>query len=104
MRFYWVRDRIQQNHFHVLWEEGKKNLAYYATKHHPIWHHRKMRPRYVKETKKYIEKSKDRKMGLGEGVLEPPIPGKPGNRITPLKESGIQFLETRIILLRESKI
>ena len=24
IRFYWVRDRIQQNHFHVFWEEGKK--------------------------------------------------------------------------------
>ena len=27
MRFYWVRDKIQQNHFHILWEEGRKNLA-----------------------------------------------------------------------------
>ena len=24
MRFYCVRDRIRQNHFHVFWEEGKK--------------------------------------------------------------------------------
>ena len=23
--FYWVRDRIQQNHLHIFWEEGKKN-------------------------------------------------------------------------------
>ena len=52
MRFYWVRDRIRQNYFHIFWEEGKKNLADYVTKHHPIWHHRAMRPRYVKATKK----------------------------------------------------
>ena len=26
-RFYWVKDRIRQNHFHIFWEEGKKNLA-----------------------------------------------------------------------------
>ena len=24
MRFYWFRDRIKQNYFHILWEEGKK--------------------------------------------------------------------------------
>ena len=27
MRIYWVRDRIQKNHFHIFWEEGKKNPA-----------------------------------------------------------------------------
>ena len=50
MIFYWVRDRIQKNHFHVFWEEGNKNLAEYVTKHHPIWHHRSMIPRYSKAT------------------------------------------------------
>ena len=24
MQFYWVRDRIRKNHFHIFWEEGKK--------------------------------------------------------------------------------
>ena len=54
MRFYWVRDIIRQNHFHIFWEEEKKNLVDYVTKHQPIWHHRTMRPRYVKATKKEI--------------------------------------------------
>ena len=58
MRFYWVIDRIQENHFHVFWQEVKKNLAYYVTKHHLIWYHRAMRPRYVKSTKKDIKKLK----------------------------------------------
>ena len=40
MRFYWVRDRIQLNHFRIFREEVKKNLVEYVTKHHPIWHHR----------------------------------------------------------------
>ena len=53
MRFYWFRDRIRQNHFHIFWEEGKKSMVYYVPKHHPIWHHITMRPIYVKETKKY---------------------------------------------------
>ena len=59
MRFYWVRDIIQQKHSHILWEEGNKNLADYVTNQHPIWHRRAMRPRYAKATKK-IENSKDR--------------------------------------------
>ena len=58
MRFYWVRDRIQQIHFHILWEEGKKNLVDYVTKHHPIWHHIAIIPRYIKATKKDTENSK----------------------------------------------
>ena len=44
MIFYWVRDRILQ--------ERNKTLAVYVTKHHPIWHHRTTRPRYLKATKK----------------------------------------------------
>ena len=35
MKVYWARDRIRQNHFHILWEEGKKNLADYVTKKLP---------------------------------------------------------------------
>ena len=60
MIFYWVRYIIRQNHFHVFWEDGKKKLSDYVTKHHPIWHHIAMRPRYVKATKKDIENSKYR--------------------------------------------
>ena len=52
MRFYWVKDRTRQNNFHIFWEEGKKNLAEYVTKHHPIWNHRAMISRYFKATKK----------------------------------------------------
>ena len=51
MRFYWIRDKIIQNNFHIFWEEGKKNLSDYVTKHHPILHHIMMRPRYLKATK-----------------------------------------------------
>ena len=60
MRFYCVRDIILQNHFHIFWENWKKNLADYVAKKHPIWPHIKMRPRYFKATKKYIENSKYR--------------------------------------------
>ena len=36
MIFYWVRYRIQKKHFHIFWEERKKNLAEYVTKYHQI--------------------------------------------------------------------
>ena len=53
MKFYLVRDRIRQTHFHKFWEEGKKNLADYVIKHQPIWYYRAMRPRYVKKKNIY---------------------------------------------------
>ena len=67
MIFYWVRERIQQNHFHIFWEEVQKNLPDYVTKHHPIWHHRTMRPRYLRVKRNYIEKTRDRRTGTGRG-------------------------------------
>lgn len=47
MRFYWVRDRIAQNQFHVYWAPGKTNLADYFTKHHPAKHHQAVRQYYL---------------------------------------------------------
>ena len=75
MRFYWVRDRIRKDNFHIFRKEGKKNLGDYVKKHHPIWHHIKMRPRNLKATKKYTENQNIGKLGLGKGVLELAIPG-----------------------------
>jgi hypothetical protein len=43
MRFYWVRDRVQQQQFHIYWAPGKCNLADYYTKHHSATHHQQMR-------------------------------------------------------------
>jgi hypothetical protein len=43
MRFYWVRDRVKQNQFHIYWGPGKLNLADYYSKHHPPAHHQQMR-------------------------------------------------------------
>ena len=67
MRFYWVRDRIQQNDFHISWEEGRENLSDYVTKDHPILRHTTMRTRYFKSTKKDIENSKDQRTGTRRG-------------------------------------
>ena len=47
MRFYWVRDRVNQGQFLVHWRRGADNLADYFTKHHSPAHHRLMRSRYL---------------------------------------------------------
>ena len=47
MRFYWVRDRVEQRHFEVKWKPGHMKLGYYLTKHHPPTHHSRMRKTYL---------------------------------------------------------
>jgi hypothetical protein len=47
MRFHWIRDRIQQGYFKILWQAGKDNAADYFTKVHPPAHHRRRRHIYV---------------------------------------------------------
>ena len=49
MRYWWMKDRIDQKQFDVLWAPGKFNLADYFTKHHPPWHHRLMRNKYIQK-------------------------------------------------------
>ena len=53
-----------------------------SQKNYPLWHHRAMRPRYVKATKNYIENSKDRRTGTGRvcaGTTNPGGTRKPDN-------------------------
>ena len=47
MRFYWIRDLIHQNQFHIFWEKSSSNLADYFTKRFPPSHHRKMRSTHL---------------------------------------------------------
>jgi len=49
MRYWWMKDRIKQKQFDLMWSPGKGNLADYFTKHHPPWHHKKMRYRYLQK-------------------------------------------------------
>jgi len=49
MRFFWVIDRIKQNHFRVYWKSKSENLADYFTKHHSPAHHQRMRPCFIHE-------------------------------------------------------
>ena len=44
MRYYWLKDRVEQGQFKIFWEPGDANWADYFTKHHPPTHHKKIRP------------------------------------------------------------
>ena len=48
-QFWWLKDRIAQLQFNVIWEPGITNLADYYTKHHPGSHHQRVRPIYLLE-------------------------------------------------------
>jgi hypothetical protein len=47
MRYWWMKDHIHQQQFDLAWAPDKLNLADYFTKHHPPWHHRRMRYLYL---------------------------------------------------------
>ena len=77
MRFYWVRDRMRQKHFHIFWESGKDNWADYFTKHHPTYHHRGMRPKLLKPTPADIKNAQDRRTSPMRGCVKTGISVKP---------------------------
>ena len=39
MRYWWIKDRIKQRQFELVWEPGKENRANYFTKYFPPKHH-----------------------------------------------------------------
>ena len=47
MRFFWVCNRQEQKQYNIYWKPGKGNESDYYTKHHPVAHHRNVRPYYV---------------------------------------------------------
>lgn len=59
MRYYWIKDRVQQGQFIIYWVKGENNKADYFTKHHPPTHHQEMRQEY------FLQEGK----GPREGVL-----------------------------------
>ena len=44
MRFHWIRDRISQSQFQVLWRKGANNLADFFTKALPVHTHQSLMP------------------------------------------------------------
>jgi hypothetical protein len=50
MRYYWTRDRVEQQQFYIHWKKGTDNYADYFTKQHPPSHHNFIRPSYFHES------------------------------------------------------
>ena len=42
MRFHWIRDRISQGQFRVVWRKGANNLADFFTKALPVHTHQSL--------------------------------------------------------------
>jgi hypothetical protein len=47
MRYFWLRDRVDQRQFNLYWSPGSANTADYFSKHHSPQHHKNMRPLYL---------------------------------------------------------
>ena len=54
MRYWWIKDRIKQMIFDLIWEAVKQNAADYFTKHHPPWNHKRMRRIYIQQVAYYV--------------------------------------------------
>ena len=50
MRFNWVRDRVGQGHFLVMWRRGKDNYADFFSKIHPNSYYREQKLKYTPES------------------------------------------------------
>ena len=50
MRYHWIRDRVAQDHYQVMWFPGRINLADYFTKSHSEAHYLAMRKYYVHDS------------------------------------------------------
>ena len=47
MKLHWLRDRQNQNQFHICWDRGSNNLADYLTKHYAAAHYRQAQSTYL---------------------------------------------------------
>ena len=69
MRFYWIKDRVQQKQFIIYWAPGAENLADYFTKHHPASHHRQIRSTYLKPAPEDSKEAQRTMMGVPRGCV-----------------------------------
>ena len=87
MRFYWVKCRIAQGQFKLLWRSGRENLADYFTKLHAKVHYKITRPLYVIN---YLASQGCNKcVFIGTNIPYVPFVIKTSNR-TRLKHIGMQ--------------
>ena len=95
MRFYWIRDRINQDQFNIYFKPGSTNREDYFKKHSPPAHHSTVRPSYL-----HIEKyGKSTLQGCVNLTLSANHPVHP---YTPAKSSAHTFTQNCARIHRES--
>ena len=98
MNYYWVRDRISQKQFNLIWKRGSENLADYFTKHHPPAHHKRMRPIYlhcIEEKLANMAKSEDLRGCVDQANGAKKVSIKSSLRIT---KSGAKRLSREVMV------
>jgi hypothetical protein len=80
MRFYWVKDRVEQKQSNVGWAPGDTNLGDYFTKHHSPAHHKRMR-RYYLHDKHSPMIRQDTRLSILRGCVDipPQLSTRPSN-------------------------
>ena len=102
MNYYWVRDRIAQKQFKLLWRKGAENLADYFTKHHPPAHHKRMRPIYlhcIKEKLANMAKSENLRGCVDKAINKVSIKGS-----LAITKSGAKALSRRVMVIESNGV
>jgi hypothetical protein len=83
MRFYLVKDRVEQNQINVGLAQGDTNMGDYFTKHHSPAHHKFMRPYYLHD--KYSPMiSHDTRLAILRGCVDIPPSSQPDRALSAL--------------------
>jgi hypothetical protein len=82
MKYHWIRDKVDQGQFKVIWSPGKTNLADYFTKIHPNAHHLLYRKFFVgstsgrehnnANTRRQVRRKREKILLTSKGVLNLP--------------------------------
>ena len=94
MQFYWVKCRIAQGQFKLLWQSGRENLADYFTKLHTQVHHKITRPLYV--IRSLMSRGCNKGVFIGTNIPYVPFVLTTSNR------TRLEHISTRTIIARPS--
>jgi hypothetical protein len=83
MRFYWVKDKVEQKQFNVGWAPGGTNLGDYVTKHHSPAHHKRMRPYYLHDKHSPMIRH-DTRLAILRGCVDIPPSSQPDRALSAL--------------------
>jgi hypothetical protein len=83
MRFYWVKDRVEQDQFNVGLTPGDTNLGDYFTKHHSPAHQKRMIPYYLHDKHSSMIRH-DTILAILRGCIDTPPRSQPDRALSAL--------------------